>query len=237
MTSSIIIYHLTQIHTHQIFYPISFRGIPIFRLEEVPLGFLGWQGIVPCKTRTMSEAMVEMVTSQLLSVKMVFSRLDPKKVADLLAPEVSKLGQSIIEDIVPLPWASSLTTSVFEGLPDKSKDLIVYMNKSFLKDFTVAMQKNIDSLLNVRNCVVNQMLLDRSKLGQLFQKCGQKELDFLTNSGLWFGFLLGVIQMIVALFWDNPWSLSIGGAIVGLATNWSVNFEIISYQTYHNIIY
>ena len=35
-----------------------------------------------------------------------------------------------------------------------------------------------------------------------------------------FGFLLGLIQMAVALFWDNPWSLSIGGGIVGLATNW-----------------
>lgn len=42
----------------------------------------------------------------------------------------------------------------------------------------------------------------------------------MTNSGLWFGFLLGLIQMGVALFWDNPWSLSIGGGIVGLATNW-----------------
>ena len=64
------------------------------------------------------------------------------------------------------------------------------------------------------------MLQDRTLLGQLFRKCGQQELDFLTNSGLWFGFLLGLIQMAVALVWDNPWSLSIGGAIVGLMTNW-----------------
>lgn len=35
-----------------------------------------------------------------------------------------------------------------------------------------------------------------------------------------FGFLLGIIQLVVALYWDNPWSLSIGGCIVGLATNW-----------------
>ena len=26
--------------------------------------------------------------------------------------------------------------------------------------------------------------------------------------------------MVIALFWDNPWSLSIGGAAVGYATNW-----------------
>ena len=29
-----------------IFYPIQFRGIPIWRRHEVPLGLIGWQGIV-----------------------------------------------------------------------------------------------------------------------------------------------------------------------------------------------
>jgi uncharacterized membrane protein YheB (UPF0754 family) len=43
-----------------IFYPIEFRGIPLYRRPEVPLGFLGWQGIIPCKTRPMTEAMVHM---------------------------------------------------------------------------------------------------------------------------------------------------------------------------------
>jgi hypothetical protein len=168
-----------------IFYPISFRGIPIYRVDEVPLGFLGWQGIVPCKTRNMSEVMVKMVTTQLLSVKEVFSRLDPNKVADLLAPEVPKLGQSIVDDLMPISWLSSLPTSVFVGLPQKTREMIAHMNHVFLRDFTIAMQQNIDSLLNLNNCVVEQMVNDRAKLGELFRKCGQKELDFLTNSGLW----------------------------------------------------
>ena len=209
-----------------IFYPIKYRGLPIVVKPEVPLGLLGWQGIVPCKTRTMSESMVHMVTSQLLSVQEVFRRLDPKEVANLLAPEVPKLGQSIVEDIIPKQtggissFLTSLPTAIFTGLPDQTQAILAKMNHNFLKDFTIAMQDQIGNLLNVKNCVVNQMLEDRSRLGLLFQKCGQKELDFLTNSGLWFGFLLGLIQMVVALFWDNPWSLSIGGGIVGLATNW-----------------
>ena len=61
---------------------------------------------------------------------------------------------------------------------------------------------------------------DCTLLGQLFFKCGQVEINFLTNSSLWFGFLLGLVQLAVALFWDNPWVLSLGGTIVGLATNW-----------------
>lgn len=47
------------------------------------------------------------------------------------------------------------------------------------------------------------------------QVCGRAELAFLTNSGLWFGYLLGVFQMILWMFWDNPWTLTIGGAVVG----------------------
>lgn len=215
-----------------IFYPVKFKGIPIFIKPEVPLGFIGWQGIVPCKTRTMSETMVQMVTSQLLSVQEVFKRLDPSCVADLLAPEVPKLSQSVLDDILhttlPLKGKgkglakslSSLPAAVFEGLPQQSKEIIAKMNHTFLKDFTKAMQEQISSLLNLKNCVTRQMMMDRTMLGSLFQKCGEKELEFLTNSGLWFGFILGLIQMTVALFWDNPWSLSIGGGIVGLATNW-----------------
>jgi len=43
-----------------IFYPINFIGLPLWRIPEVPLGLIGWQGIIPCKTRQMSEAMVDM---------------------------------------------------------------------------------------------------------------------------------------------------------------------------------
>ena len=213
-----------------IFYPVKYRGLPIYRWKGVPLGLIGWQGIVPCKTVPMTEAMVEMVTTQLLSIQDVFRRLDPRKVAQLLAPEVPKLGMSIVEDIVqetvPKSPSSlihsiiSLPKAIIIGLPSQTKDLLNHFNHQFLRGFTVAMQDNIDKIFNIRNCVVEQMVLDRAKLGQLFQKCGEKELEFLTNSGLWFGFILGLIQMVVALFWDNPWSLSIGGGIVGLATNW-----------------
>ena len=64
------------------------------------------------------------------------------------------------------------------------------------------------------------MLADRSLLGEIFKKCGQAELDFLTTSGLWLGFALGIVQMIVSLFCTNPWTLSIGGTIVKHAANW-----------------
>ena len=185
-----------------IFYPINFKGLPILFSDGTPLGLLCWRGIVPAKTAKMSVAMVDMVTTQLLSVPDVFSRLEPSRVSELLAPALSKIA---IRDF---------------NIPSVVSIRCMPVYKFVVNRFTVDMQNNIGSLLDVRACVVNQMMQDRSLLGKLFQLCGEAELKFLTNSGLWFGFFLGLIQMVVALFFDNPWTLSIGGGIVGLATNW-----------------
>lgn len=203
-----------------IFYPINFWGIPLFRRPEIPLGLVGWQGIVPCKTRPMTETMVTMVTSQLLTVKEAFGRVDPREVAKLLAPKVPEMTQEIVKEVVPVQWLVGLPGALFAGLDSVSQTILRHFNFRFLTGFTKAMQQNIDQIFDIQACVVSQMMADRNMLGQLFRRCGQNELDFLVNSGIWFGFLLGLIQMVVALFWDNPWSLSIGGGIVGLATNW-----------------
>jgi uncharacterized membrane protein YheB (UPF0754 family) len=154
-----------------------------------------------------------MVTSQLLSVQEAFGRLDPRQVAALLAPEMSGTVRELLSEVVP-HWMSGLLNGA------AGDGAVRHFARRFLADLTVGIQRNIDSVLSLQDCVVSQMLQDRSRLGILFRKCGQKELDFLVNSGLWFGFLLGLIQMAVALVWENPWSLSIGGGIVGLATNW-----------------
>jgi uncharacterized membrane protein YheB (UPF0754 family) len=200
-----------------IFYPIEFMGLPIWRRPEIPLGLVGWQGIVPCKTKTMSKALVEMVTTQLLTVPEAFAKLNPHTLAQYIAPQVPQLGTDVITD---LATKSAFPLNLWNGATHYCSSIFQFVNIRILSTVMKDLITNCQDIFSLENCVVNQMVMDRSKLGQLFQNVGRKELDFLTNSGLWFGFLLGLIQMAVALVWENPWSLSIGGMIVGLATNW-----------------
>lgn len=146
----------------------------------------------------------------MLSVKDAFARLDPRHMAQLLAPRVSQLATDIGRDILPT-WCQSIPADWYRGLNAQSQGILQHYNRQFLTQLTQSLQANIDTVFDIQACVVEQMMQDRGKLGQLFRMCGQRELDFLTNSGLWFGFLLGCIQMVVALFWENPWTLSIGG--------------------------
>lgn len=220
--AAIVGWFTNYLAVQMIFYPIEYGGISLWRKPEVPLGFIGWQGIVPCKTETMSVAVCEMVTTQLLTVKEAFSRLDPRQAAELLAPATPSLGLDLISDLRPealTSWPASWLRKV-QSTGGKLPSFLQFFQVRFLTGVVRDMQQNIDSIFSLQDCVVSQMVQDRAKLGELFRKVGHKELDFLTNSGLWFGFLLGLIQMAVALFYDNPWTLSIGGGIVGLATNW-----------------
>ena len=167
----------------------------------------------------MSEAMVNTTINELLTMEEIIQRLDPDTVADILQPKTGQIVQPFIDVFladkprVIIDLASNYTRDTEGWVQQRAAH-------KFLRDLTVDVQKNIGSICNLRNCVVNMMMADRSLLGKLFQISGKDELIFLVDSGLWFGFFLGMIQLAVMLYWNNPWVNSVGGLIVGLATNW-----------------
>lgn len=163
--------------------------------------------------------MVNTTINELLTMEEIIQRLDPDTVADILLPYSGQMVQPYVDELLAdkpkylADFASSYAT-------DTDSFLQQQVARKFLSDLTLDVQKDIGKICNLRNCVVNMMMSDRSLLGKLFKISGKDELVFLVDSGLLFGFFLGALQLLVALYWDNPWTLSIGGMIVGLATNW-----------------
>lgn len=185
-----------------IFYPIEFWGIPLRRWPEQPLGFIGWQGIVPCKVKKMSTRLVDIITEKLLSLEEVFLRLDPEKLAALLEPAVAEAIEREVK------WGKLW----IQVLRPKLNDVLV--------EVVQKMQADINQLLDLRAVVSSAFLKDKVLLGELFQKAGRKELQFLVDSGLTFGFVLGIFQMLLWICVPNSWTLPLGGALVGYITNW-----------------
>ena len=167
----------------------------------------------------MSEAMVNTTITQLLTMEEIIQRLHPDTVAAILQPRVGQIIAPFI-DIFLADKPRVITDMAKNYTGDTNGWVQRRIARVFLQDLTRDVQASIGSICNLRNCVVNMMMSDRSLLGQLFQISGKDELIFLVDSGLWFGFLLGLIQLVIMLYWTNPWANSIGGLIVGLATNW-----------------
>lgn len=90
----------------------------------------------------------------------------------------------------------------------------------FLRKISEEVIRRIESLVNLGDIVVVGMTTDPTILGRFFQKVGRNELDFLVDSGTYFGFLLGLVQMGLWTLFPVYWTLPIGGAVVGFITNW-----------------
>ena len=215
-----------------IFYPVLFWGAPIWRAVEGsmygfdilnPLGAIGWQGIVPAKAPRMAFTMVTMVTEKLIDVSQTFLRLNPEDVSNLLFTRIPEMARAIARTLTlnKFPWALDIAKNAVPTLPGPLlSELHESIVSKYLFGFVIFLQANVNRVIDLKELVVTEMSVDRSVLCELFQRCGRAELNFLTDSGFFFGFLLGLIQMVVWMFYDNPWTLTIGGAIVGYLTNW-----------------
>lgn len=214
-----------RIAVWMIFYPLEFVGLPLWVRDGTPLGLLGWRGIVPAKTGSMAHRMVDTLT-KLVHLPSVFARLQPDKCASLLMPGVAAMVPQIVASRVPdaaawaRPGAVGVAKGVYSELPADVQGLLQRRTHAFIAGVVREMSRRIESLVDLRGLVVGEMLRDRSLLGALFQRVGRCELAFLVNSGLFFGFALGIFQMVAWVLYDAPWTLAAGGAVVGYLTNW-----------------
>mgnify|MGYP003627090871 FL=1 len=192
------------------FYPITFWGIK---------PFLGWQGIIPSKARKMAEISVDSTLSRLGSVSEVIEQMNPviigEHILSTLEPRLDELVDEIMRkqhrtlwQNLPKPLKQIAYTRVKEELPKVVDNLVADI------------APKIESLFDLKAMVIDHLEKDKTLLNRIFLECGEKEFAFIVKSGLWFGFLFGLPQLLLWYFFPSPLILPICGFLVGWATNW-----------------
>ena len=192
------------------FYPIEFKGIP---------PFLGWQGIIPSKAVKMSTTSVDLWTSKLVSVKELFEQIDPKAVAKEMRPEFDRISKEIMDEIMAIQ-----APEAWDKIPSTLKK-IIYMRISkdmpqIVTEIMTDVKNNIENIFDIKQMVIKRLTQDKELLNNMFLKCGKEEFKFIERSGLFFGFVFGLIQMLIWYFFPYFWILPLFGLLVGYATNW-----------------
>jgi uncharacterized membrane protein YheB (UPF0754 family) len=195
------------------FYPLEFFGI----------WKIGWQGIIPSRAGAMAGKSVDLLTENLLSIEDRFDQIEPERVSEEMEPALNRLTVKIMEETMeaqaPILWESTpqmiknrLLMKAAEDLPEVVEDL--------MQD----VKNHITELFDLRAMVIEVLEGDRELLNQIFLKVGEKEFRFIERSGLYFGFLFGLVQMTffgAAMYmgWPSGWILPTAGLLVGWATN------------------
>lgn len=181
--------------------------------------FLGWQGIIPSKARKMAEICVDSTLSRIGTVTEVIEQMDPNSIGEhileTLHPRVDELVDEIMLKRHPTLW---------KNMPKPMRQLCYERVSQELPatiDALVAeMSPKIESLFDLKAMIVDHLEHDKALLNRIFLECGQNEFRFIIKSGLWFGFLFGLPQLLLWYVIPNPWILPVCGFLVGWATNW-----------------
>lgn len=193
------------------FYPIKFWGIP---------PFLGWQGIIPRKAYKMANKAVDVITGRLIKIEEIFERVDPvmveKEIRPMLQTVMRDLTKEIVDQVSPGVWPILPEGLKKQIYAEAEKEIPAAMSSIIL-----GIRKNIYQVFDLKGMVLKKLSGENVKLVvDLFQKVGGPEFRFIEISGLYFGFLLGLVQMVVWYFFPLWWTLPIQGVIVGYLTNW-----------------
>lgn len=209
--SAIIGYVTKVVAIRMMFQPIDFVGI------KPP--YLGWQGIIPRNAAKMAGISVDLMTSQLISVREVFQRLDPERVARELEPALIAAMDRITRDV-----AERFQPGLWNAMPEFVRKRLVQRVQADLPDLITEImsdvRNNIDQLFDLKTMVVNNLVRDKKLLNRIFSETGKQEFKFFGTAGFYFGFGIGVVQMICWVLWKQPWMLPAFGLFVGFASDW-----------------
>ncbi len=190
------------------FYPLEYIGIRPF----------GWQGIIPSKATKMAKISVDMMTSKLVSVTDVFSRLSSERIEEEIQPAIRSMAKQITNEVM-----EAQASVLWNSLPDKSKKNVIRIIENELprviKELMEDIKINIEDILDIRSLAISALMEDKALINHIFLSVGNKEFKFIEHSGFYFGFLFGIIQAVVFYLYDPWWVLVSFGVFVGFATN------------------
>ena len=193
------------------FLPLEYRGIR---------PFLGWQGIIPSKAGKMAAIFAESTMFRLGTLGEIFRHMDPAAMAAHISRVVDRRLESYTDEIMFWRGKSALWRTV----PARVRDRVYTRVRAEMPERVEALMEEIgedvEELVDFKHMLVTELEGDKALLNRLFLESGEAEFKFIIRSGFYFGFLFGLIQLAVWIFYKEWWVLPVFGLIVGFVTNW-----------------
>ena len=208
--AALIGYVTKRVAIEMMFRPLEFTGIK---------PFLGWQGVLPANAERMAATATEMLTTNLVDPKEIFSRLDPEQVAKEIEQPLLRVVEDVTREVM-----ETYQPRLWEMLPNTAQLLLLKrVQAEAPKAITKIMREiagNIEDVLDLKHMVVTNLVRDKALLNRLIRDISRPEMRFIARSGIWFGFILGCVQLVVWALTQSPIVLPLFGLGIGWFTDW-----------------
>ncbi len=189
--------------------PLEFRGI----------GWFGWQGIVPRRAGKVASTTIDILTKQLLKPEDLLDKFDATQaLEELRGPlegTIDEIAREVSEQIRPGLW---------DALPEAGRRALlnrIHAQAPVIVDrVLVEMKSDLSRYVDLKYLTVTTLVKNKEQLNDLMKAIGGRAMAFVRRSGIWFGFLIGLVQMLAWGFIHNVWIMPIFGFGVGFLSDW-----------------
>lgn len=189
--------------------PLEFKGI----------GPFGWQGVVPRRAGKVAAVTIELLTENLLKPEELLDRFDPEEVAEELRgplnEAVEEIAREVMEDYRPGLW---------DSLPATARTALVNrvhaQAPQIIDNLMTQMRLQLDSVVDLQFLTVTTLVRNKAQLNDLMRRTGGSAMAFVRRSGIYFGFAIGLVQMVAWAVIHNVWIMPVFGFITGFVSDW-----------------
>ena len=193
------------------FHPVEFVGIP---------PYLGWQGVIPANALRLAKVSNALITQKLLSLRQLFDQtFNADSFAGKLGAVIDDVTEQVIDEVAN-KHAKALWDNAGEFMRNKVREQVRAEVIEVSRAIAMDMADDIDRIMDIEKTVLEAMERHKGLMGVMFYEVGRKEFRFIERSGLYFGFLFGLFQMVIWVLYPAPWILPAAGFSVGYLTNW-----------------
>lgn len=189
--------------------PMEFKGI----------GPFGWQGIVPRRAGKVGSKTIELLTQNLLKPEELLERVDAEEAVERLrgplTSAIDEISREVAEQIRPGLW-DSLPEAGRRTIQNRIHAETPRVVESLMKE----MRADLPRFVDVQYLAVTTLVRNKDKLNKLMRGMGDDAMAFVRRSGIYFGLVIGVVQMFAWALFQNPWIMPAFGFGVGFISDY-----------------
>ena len=188
-------------------------------IEFVGIGPFGWQGVVPRRAGKTASLTIQMLTDKLLKPEELLDKIDAKQtVEDLREPltrSIDEMSRELVDQVRPGLW---------DSLPDVGRTAVkTRMHAAaprVVDNLLTEMKSDLPRFIDLQYLAVTVLVKNKEQLNDLMQGMGGAALKFIRRSGIYFGFAIGLVQMVAWGSFHNAWIMPAFGFFTGFASDW-----------------
>ncbi|HEU4362822.1 MAG TPA: DUF445 family protein [Mycobacterium sp.] len=188
-------------------------------IEFVGVGPIGWQGVIPRRAGKTAALTIQMLTDKLLRPEEILDRIDARQVVEDLREPLTRAAESMARDL-----AEQVRPGLWDSLPEVARQTVLarvqHAAPGVIDNLMAEMKADLPRFVDLQYLAITTLVKNKAQLNNLMKGMSGAAMKFIRRSGIYFGFAIGLVQMVAWGVFHNPWIMPGFGFVTGFASDW-----------------